>query len=957
MEKKQLYIVMVVSVVLLLGVFGYRWIKGDGAEKKAKPNKAPVGAGMSAGKPTAKAQGVANAKGTAAAGKGAAISASPGGPTLRSAQPMSDVDLKVDADMPLAKVMARYHLALDRKQNKRAQAILLHATGVAKRNLELLTIGEQACEHQWQDVVKRADRLLHGALTELKLYRSYIEGVCALHAGKLPVAATRFQVALGAAKSDQLRSIVMTRQCEVSLRRKQIALAKQKCKVALDKGGDSRAMVLMARIELATDEKSEKAALLLDRALRLSPTQAPAALLLSYVYQKQGKGQLATKVLVRSGGALAAKGRHHGRLALLQRAARRASKQTAITAELARAYRAIGRDADAVVAFRLAASQAKGDVTVRIELSQLLLKTDVLSAVKVLEDAAQIDPGNKVVEGALVRARGILALKRKPRRDERRTLVEGTLMKMVFTTWGGVPRDILLKKKRYRELARGISKKGKKGKIQQVNLVRTWVPYWLPLRLDFDESSFPFPKRNGPDWQYQDWERVRWDGKAYRLLQGTQKHVVPRDGKLVFGYRWPVTYPGMAPPPVVVERYYEISPDKAYHWDMEVRVINRSARRQTIKMKLIIPTVDSEKEDRSMFNPVSLKKEAVCMVGDKVFMRTLSSIRGTEEGCMGCDASACACRRTPSKSKTFEGKVRWAGIDEMYFLIAVALNEKKDSVCRLEGSSQAKAVLASTVVFGDEVILHKGSAMVKRMTVFTGPKISEELNKVRVGGDNTKLSESIDYGLFWFLGQPMIWIMKQIQKVVGNWGLAIILLTILIKLLTMPFTVKQMRSMKGMAKLKPEMDKLKEKYGDDKQRFQQEMWALYKSHKINPLGGCLPMVLQMPIYIAWYQALMVSVDLYRAPLFGWITDLTKPDTIQLFGYGVPILPLLMGATMFLQQKMTPTTADNSQAKMMMYMMPAMFTFFMLFLPSGLTLYILTNTLLTMIHQWYMNNTD
>lgn len=314
---------------------------------------------------------------------------------------------------------------------------------------------------------------------------------------------------------------------------------------------------------------------------------------------------------------------------------------------------------------------------------------------------------------------------------------------------------------------------------------------------------------------------------------------------------------------------------------------------------------------------------------------------------------------------SFEGHVHWIGVDEMYFLFAVAFQEKNDANCTLYGRKlygmpgklASMGVLGSIVAFPGHTLVHKDSMIVRHFKVYSGPKIQERLDAVRVQGIDPKLGESVDYGLFWMIGRPMIWLMKKIQLVVGNWGLAIILLTLLIKLMTLPLTMKQMRSMKGMAKLKPEMDKLKEKYGDDKQRFQQEMWALYKAHKINPLGGCFPLLIQMPIYIAWYQALMVSVDLYQAPLFGWITDLTKPDTIQLFGYGVPILPLFMGATMFLQQRMTPTTVDSAQQKMMMYMMPAMFTFFMLFLPSGLTLYILTNTLLTMLHQWYMNHSD
>jgi len=540
------------------------------------------------------------------------------------------------------------------------------------------------------------------------------------------------------------------------------------------------------------------------------------------------------------------------------------------------------------------------------------------------------------------------------------TLVDGKLLRMQFTSWGGVPTDLVLKSKKYRELGKGVSKKVRKGKVQQVNLVRTWGSYWLPFRLDFDGSSFRFPRTSG-GWEYQSWARLRWDGKQFVLLQGKQKHQVKHRGQLVFGYRWPVAYPGMAPPEVVIDRIYRVNPDTSYAWDMEIKIVNRSTKKQTVKMKLNISSVDTIAENRSFFNPISLKKEAVCMVGDKVFMRTLASMYGKQGGCMGFDASTCACRRSPSKSRKFAGKVRWIGVDEMYFLLAVVLSEKKDAVCELYGVKDAKktgaGVLMARVTFADQQILHKGSYISKTFKVFSGPKKTEELKKVRVGNVDPELTESVDYGLFWFIGRPMIWMMKQLQKVVGNWGLAIILLTILIKLLTAPLTMKQMRSMKGMAKLKPELDKLKEKYGDDKQRFQQEMWALYKSHKINPLGGCLPMLLQMPIYIAWYQALMVSVDLYNAPLFGWIHDLTKPDAVQVFGYGIPILPIIMGAMMFLQQKMTPTTADNPQAKMMMYMMPAMFTFFMLFLPSGLTLYILTNTVLTMVHQWYMNHTD
>jgi YidC/Oxa1 family membrane protein insertase len=152
--------------------------------------------------------------------------------------------------------------------------------------------------------------------------------------------------------------------------------------------------------------------------------------------------------------------------------------------------------------------------------------------------------------------------------------------------------------------------------------------------------------------------------------------------------------------------------------------------------------------------------------------------------------------------------------------------------------------------------------------------------------------------------------------------------------------------MQRMASLKPMMEELKVKYGKDKERLNQEMMNLYKREKVNPLGGCLPMLLQMPIWIALYRTIYSAVDLYQAPLGLWITDLSAPDPYF-------VLPLVLGVSMFVQQKLSPTTMDSAQAKMMLYMMPAMFTVFMLFLPSGLNLYILVNTVLSLAQQWYL----
>ena len=229
---------------------------------------------------------------------------------------------------------------------------------------------------------------------------------------------------------------------------------------------------------------------------------------------------------------------------------------------------------------------------------------------------------------------------------------------------------------------------------------------------------------------------------------------------------------------------------------------------------------------------------------------------------------------------------------------------------------------------------------VQNYRIYAGPK---DLDYLAAAAPEAGLDGAVDFWIVGFLAQPMIFFLKLFHGVIPHWGVAIILLTILVKLLLLPLTHKSFQSMQAMQKLKPDMEELKKKYGTDKQKLNQEMMALYKRHKVNPLGGCLPLLLQMPIYIALYRSIYASVELYQAPLFGWIGDLSAPDPYY-------VLPILLGASMFLQQKLAPTAVDSRQARMMMYFMPIMFTVFMLFLPSGLVLYIFVNTLLTMVQQ-------
>ncbi len=239
----------------------------------------------------------------------------------------------------------------------------------------------------------------------------------------------------------------------------------------------------------------------------------------------------------------------------------------------------------------------------------------------------------------------------------------------------------------------------------------------------------------------------------------------------------------------------------------------------------------------------------------------------------------------------------------------------------------------------DVYLKSRGSS--QNYQLYLGPKDIDELKKA-----DAQLEDALDFWIVGVISKPMLGLLKWFHSVIPNWTLAIVLLTILVKLVLLPLTQKSFGQMQRMAALKPQMEEIKKKYGKDKTRMNQETMSLYKREKVKPLGGCLPMLLQMPIWIALYRTILSSVELFQAPMGLWISDLSAPDPFF-------VLPLLLGGLMFAQQKLTPTSADASQAKMMMYFMPVMFTVFMLFLPSGLNLYILVNTLLSLFQQMYL----
>ena len=226
-------------------------------------------------------------------------------------------------------------------------------------------------------------------------------------------------------------------------------------------------------------------------------------------------------------------------------------------------------------------------------------------------------------------------------------------------------------------------------------------------------------------------------------------------------------------------------------------------------------------------------------------------------------------------------------------------------------------------------------------TLYAGPKVQSELKDVAVG-----LNQTVDYGLLWPISKILFAILDGIHKVIGNWGWSIILLTILVKFALMWFSNKSYYSMAKMRAIAPRLAALKEEHGDDRMKMSQEMMGIYKEEKVNPMAGCLPILMQMPIFLALYWVLVESVELRHAPWILWIQDLSAMDPWF-------ILPLLMGASMFIQQQLNPQPADPMQAKVMKFL-PIIFTAFMLFFPAGLVLYWTVNNLFSMTHQYIVN---
>ena len=452
----------------------------------------------------------------------------------------------------------------------------------------------------------------------------------------------------------------------------------------------------------------------------------------------------------------------------------------------------------------------------------------------------------------------------------------------VLTSHGGAVKRLVLQGEKFR-------RESDKGEISQVDLVRVTKsqPYFLALVAS--------PELGGP----QDLAADPAGRAPMRVVSKDEKSVVfeGRAGR------------------VNVKKTYRVT-GKPFELEVEVEVAGADAPGAVV---LLFPgyTPPEAKKGGFFSGPPLDVVRPVCRGGEKTERYDLGGEPGAEK---------------------VEGAVAWAGVDVGYFL-ATAIPAEAVGQCVFSRGPEKGAGLAAVRVPVE------GGARRLSLTVYAGPK---DLDALRAYGRG--MESAIDYGAmarpFAFFARILLYVMRWFHEhVVQNWGVAIILLTVLVKALLFPLTAKSVRSMNEMRKLQPEIEKLKAKFGNDRDKLNMATMQLYQLHKVNPLGGCLPMLLQLPVWFALYATLQTSVELFHEN-FLWMHDLTRHDPYF-------ILPVAMGMSSFLMQRISPQPADNAQAKMMLYFMPVFFTVLMLFVPGGLTLYIFVNNVLSIAQQQYM----
>jgi YidC/Oxa1 family membrane protein insertase len=361
-----------------------------------------------------------------------------------------------------------------------------------------------------------------------------------------------------------------------------------------------------------------------------------------------------------------------------------------------------------------------------------------------------------------------------------------------------------------------------------------------------------------------------------------------------------------------VEKIYTVRNDR-YDLDLEVRIANLGDQplRGALSLALVQPWDESMEQGRYNFSgPAILQNGKVHTY----------KIKELEE-----------------KAVEYGKDAVWTLFEHKYFMSAAVPMEGAGERFRVSKIGQN---IVNTII-SEEKVLQPGDEERFGYLLYFGPRDLDILEEI-----DHQLAKAVDFGFFGIIARPLLEVLKFAYRYVGNYGVAIILLTCIIKLLFWPLTQKSYQSMKSMQTLQPEMQKIREKFKNDKERMNKEIMELYKSKRVNPMGGCLPMFIQIPVFFALYKVLLGTIELRHAPFAFWIQDLSAKDPYY-------ITPIIMGVTMFVQQKMNPGTMDPTQAKVFMFM-PLIFTFMFLNFPSGLVIYWMVNNLLTILQQWLIS---
>ncbi|MFH2065827.1 MAG: membrane protein insertase YidC [Pseudomonadota bacterium] len=407
----------------------------------------------------------------------------------------------------------------------------------------------------------------------------------------------------------------------------------------------------------------------------------------------------------------------------------------------------------------------------------------------------------------------------------------------------------------------------------------------------------------------------------YTASEPGQKIIV-NDSPKTLSFSW------MSAGGIVVSKKYRFYPDQ-YVIDLEVSISNRGEAVLNDTLLLSLSSIASEKKQSYGFEGPG------ALINNKLETIDIDDIE-----------------ETPGIS----GKIKWISIQDRYFISSLIPRLEKES--KMEMAIDKNNFL--TTSYHEPILsLGPGQEQINNYQIYMGPKSVSILQ-----GLNVDLDMAVHFGFFDFIAKPCLWLMNFLFRYIPNYGVAIIILTVLIKILFWPLGTKSYKSMNEMKKLQPLMAEIREKYKDDKKRMNEEVMGLYKTYKINPLGGCLPMIAQIPVFFALYQMLYGAIELRHAPFIGWINDLSSPDRLFDFGfsvpfmeppYGIPVLTIIMGATMLIQQKLQPPAGDPTQAKMMM-MMPIVFTVIFINFSSGLVLYWLINNILSIAQQYLVSKT-